>query len=113
MGDFLTLGSVVAFSLRVLSVVLLLWVLWKQFAIFHRPNTYKSENKLKLLLSGLVVFTLLSNLPIMLLNLQRAEHVTTSSDVTAIATIFNAFSILAIAVILLIIYSDKDGQDGY
>jgi hypothetical protein len=113
MSDFLSIGSVIAFVIRVASVVLLGFVLWKQFEIFGRANVYKSEKKLKRLLFGLVVFTLLSNLPIMYLNIERAYGHVTSDNVTAVATIFNAASILVIAVILLIIYSSKDGQDGY
>ena len=113
MGDFLSVGSVIAFIIRVVSVLLLAGVLWKQFIIFGRANVYKSEKRLKRLLFGLVVFTLLSNLPIMYLNLERVYNHVASDNITALSTIFNAFSILAIAVILLVIYSSKDGQDGY
>ena len=111
--DFLSIGSITAFIIRAVSVLVLGFVLFKQFKIFSRKNVYQSEAKLKILLFHLVLFTLISNIPIMYLNIQRFLNITTSDNITAIATIFNAASILVTAVILFIIYSSKDGQDGY
>jgi len=112
-NNTLIVGSLVALIVRVLAVIILGVVLFKQFKIFSRANVYESEAKLKILLFHMTLFALLSNFPIMFLNYERFKGITGSNIITVISTIFNAFSILVIGIILFIIYSSKDGQDGY
>lgn len=102
----LIVWSTVALTLRVLALIVFVYVLRLAFFQLRKKDVYDGEHNLKLLLFHMILFTCLSNLPIVVLHVQRINSIATAAFMTAFATVTNAASMLIIAVLLYLIYRD-------
>jgi hypothetical protein len=106
--NMLSLWSAVALVLRVVALVLLGFVARMQFQQFKFKT---SLQPLKRLLFALVIAIGLSNLPILYLHVQRVLSVPADDTITSFATVTNALGQLILAVLLVLVYRFKSGDD--
>ena len=103
-GSLLVDASIVALVERAFTIVVLAYVLWRQFGQFAYADVYTNEGRIKKSLFWIVFFSLLANIPIMLLHWLRIKGVVASDLVTSVATVGNATSSLITAFGWLILY---------
>ena len=109
--DNLATASLIALILRVASTLLFMVVLIQQFRQFSIKALYKGETRLKILLFHLVIFIMLSQIPIMFLHINRITSESAGSPVlTSFATVANAASLLVVSALLYLIYKESKGD---
>jgi hypothetical protein len=109
-AEALALSSIVSLLLRLAGVAILSVVVYWQYLELRRKSVLNLR-RLKRLLLGLVVAITLSNIPIMLLHIDRILQRPTDFTITSIATVSNAAAMLLQAVLLYAIYRYRTGKD--
>lgn len=102
-------ASIAALVLRIIALPLFCVVIYKQWRQFKVKNNLQP---LKKLLIAMVTMIVVSNLPIIKLHLDRIGDAGKSTpEVTAVATLTNAASMLVIAILLNLIYGFKQKDE--
>jgi hypothetical protein len=107
----LAFWSLISLAIRTIAIGLFSFVLKRQWLEFAKPNNFKTEGRLKRLLFSMILFNMVSNIPIMYLHYIRIRNINVSEAITSVATVFNALSMLVVAIIAILIYTNKDLQD--
>lgn len=105
----LVFWSWISMIIRSMAVVVLFYVILQQIREYRREIPALDFLKpLKMLLLGTVVAVVASNIPIIMLNIQRIYYVgAASGPMTSFATVSNAVSMFLVAVMLYLIYKFK------
>ena len=106
--DMLIFWSGVALVLRLAATAVLLCVARIQYLQFRVNGELQP---LKRMLFWCVVAFVITNIPIILLHVQRIEGILTPTYLTVFATVTNAAGMLLVAVLLYSIYHFRTGGD--